>query len=333
MFARSSSYSMVKFSPDGQSVVTCFGDGTLYQWSLATNDLEKQFAMSNITIFDFSSDKSLVYGISKDLTIKVWRLDHPNKIQFGLSAIPGVKEFKQIECHDNYVVLNANNGRLYFVNPEQNKVEVEFQIGTLFINEFQIAKDKLFLITSNGIVHMYDINVLIQKHNNSANKRLTMGLSEGLVYTLLVRNEYKEAFINPRPESNPPLHSKEDVLFTKLGSGVSLSSSSSASLSEISQCQHELFTSLFQQAKIDPHNSRIQHCQMRRVLHYYGEYPENYRSLIWRFLLQTPGNREAFNGLTSRGTHPNLADLFKNLKEVSHSEFEKTEKVCSALVY
>ncbi|CAG9332332.1 unnamed protein product [Blepharisma stoltei] len=333
MYARSNSYSMVKFSPDGQSIITCFREGTIFQWSLSTNDLEKQFAMSSIDIFDFN--QGILYGVGKDLSIKVWRLDSPQKLEYSFGPIPGVKDFSKMQCYKRHVVLSADNGRLYFIDPVECKIEFEFQIGTLFIVDFQIIHDKLFLILSNGTVNAYDFSTLLNKCTSIANKRLSMGLEENLVYTHLPKSTFNETFIHPNLDSNPPLNPKEDVLFTKIGTNMSILSTptGSSSVSDTLQCQHELFINLFKQAKLDPHDCKIQHCQLRRILHYYGEYPEEHRSLIWRFLLQTPGNREAFKGLTDRGTHPNFAYIFKDMKNMSHNDYDKTEKVCSALAY
>jgi hypothetical protein len=43
--------------------------------------------------------------------------------------------------------------------------------------------------------------------------------------------------------------------------------------------------------------------KLEELLHKYGEYPVRYRRLVWQFLLQLPGNRDAFEQLQRRGMH------------------------------
>ena len=48
------------------------------------------------------------------------------------------------------------------------------------------------------------------------------------------------------------------------------------------------------------------------ILKSYGEYPAKYRALIWRSLLQLPGNHTAYGALLERGTHPVYANLHRD---------------------
>lgn len=48
-----------------------------------------------------------------------------------------------------------------------------------------------------------------------------------------------------------------------------------------------------------------------KMLKNYGEYPEKYRGLIWRYLLNLPLNKEAYGNLLDRGVHP----AFEKLKD------------------
>nr|CAD7441920.1 unnamed protein product [Timema bartmani] len=67
--------------------------------------------------------------------------------------------------------------------------------------------------------------------------------------------------------------------------------------------------------------------RLRPILKQFGEYPESYRPLIWRTILEVPRNQAAFVGLVNRGVHSSyqLVDkdfpmenrpLIKNLKRV-----------------
>ena len=50
---------------------------------------------------------------------------------------------------------------------------------------------------------------------------------------------------------------------------------------------------------------------LQRLLQEHGAFPEAYRLLCWRFLLQLPENRDAFDALRRRGMHESVASLQK----------------------
>jgi len=49
--------------------------------------------------------------------------------------------------------------------------------------------------------------------------------------------------------------------------------------------------------------------RLRRVVRWFGEYPETYRLFIWRSILQVPENHAAFKSLHDKGTHIAYAAL------------------------
>lgn len=72
-------------------------------------------------------------------------------------------------------------------------------------------------------------------------------------------------------------------------------------------------TKLFLQATI-----MLDLTRLRPILKEFGEYPESYRSLIWKSILSLPENQAAYIALINKGIHPAFSSLDK--------EFPLTDK-------
>ena len=69
------------------------------------------------------------------------------------------------------------------------------------------------------------------------------------------------------------------------------------------------------------------------MLRHFGEYPEKYRTLIWRYLLSLPLNKSAFEGLIRQGPHPSFQALHKRFPLKSYKLYNKLVRVLSALAH
>ena len=78
---------------------------------------------------------------------------------------------------------------------------------------------------------------------------------------------------------------------------------------------------------------KLSHQKLGRILKGYGQYPERYRSFIWRTLLELPGNEQAFTTLVSRGVHPEYKNLAEKFQIKSPRLTRVLEKILSALAY
>lgn len=337
MRSKGNAFLCMQFYPDGNSILTNFDDGKLYMWRLSDNKLENQFAFSDIVRFTLSFEENCVYGVGRKGQIFVWRIDDTSKIAQVVQTIPGTTDLIQIKSTNEGLFAVGNNGRFYAINTKQWRVEYELQLGLQIIQSFDIKCDKLALGTNKGLVHVYELNTLNEKNAFECQQKIARGLEKDLVYTFLIVQEPDDREIFEEADSQPSLMSKEDIVFTKIGREyVKTPIGSSDGISTVSQenkCQHDLFKKIFGVAKMTPHETSIKHCNLKKIFQVKGEYPEKYRGLIWRFMLQLPNNVDSFAGLYSRGTHPDLITLFQNFKKTSQNEFSRTERVTSALCY
>ena len=69
------------------------------------------------------------------------------------------------------------------------------------------------------------------------------------------------------------------------------------------------------------------------MLAQYGQFPDKYRLLTWKYLLELPLNKEAFTSLLNRGVHANFKTLHRRLNVDSSRVYNKLVRMMSALAH
>jgi hypothetical protein len=67
------------------------------------------------------------------------------------------------------------------------------------------------------------------------------------------------------------------------------------------------------------------------MLKQFGEYPEKYRFLTWKYLLDLPLNKESYAALVRRGVHPVFKNLHKKYPIAQNKLYNKLVRTLSAL--
>ncbi|KAM3959623.1 TBC1 domain family member 31 [Aphomia sociella] len=73
--------------------------------------------------------------------------------------------------------------------------------------------------------------------------------------------------------------------------------------------------------------------RLRRILMQYGEYPDKFRSIIWRSLLNTPRNKNAYSSLIDKGIHPAYKDIEKQFTIHSSVTLKSLKRLLSCLAH
>jgi WD40 repeat protein len=73
--------------------------------------------------------------------------------------------------------------------------------------------------------------------------------------------------------------------------------------------------------------------RLRRILMQYGEYPDKFRSVIWRSLLNTPKNKIAYSALVDKGIHPSYKDIEKQFTIHSAATLKNLKRLLSCLAH
>lgn len=73
--------------------------------------------------------------------------------------------------------------------------------------------------------------------------------------------------------------------------------------------------------------------KLKGFLNHYGGYPDQYRQLIWRFLLKLPENRSGYESLLDQGTHPSFKNFRSKFPLKSDRAARSMERMLSCLAY
>ncbi|CAB3230165.1 unnamed protein product [Arctia plantaginis] len=73
--------------------------------------------------------------------------------------------------------------------------------------------------------------------------------------------------------------------------------------------------------------------RLRRILMQYGEYPDKFRSIIWRSLLDTPRNKIAYAALIDKGIHAAYRDIEKQFTIHSSITLKNLKRLLSCLAH
>jgi hypothetical protein len=71
--------------------------------------------------------------------------------------------------------------------------------------------------------------------------------------------------------------------------------------------------------------------KLRQMLKQFGEFPEKYRFLTWKYLLDLPLNKDSFSVLMKRGIHPVFKFLHKKYPIAEHRLYNKLVRTLSTL--
>jgi hypothetical protein len=77
----------------------------------------------------------------------------------------------------------------------------------------------------------------------------------------------------------------------------------------------------------------MNHGKLKGFLLHFGEFPEKYRLLIWKVLLQLPENRTAFRALSDKEIHPTLKNFRSRYPMKSERLAKSLEKVCLFVLF
>jgi hypothetical protein len=316
-----SHFAAAKFSADSQAVVTAFEDGSVYQWNIGKFDCDTRLELpcAKLNAFDLGGD----YMAAGAGSLYVWEVGGLPQV---LSSLPGVTAYTQVRFMSSSLLsVLGNDNKLYFIDLQTLEVKGKAaeDLAAVVTYAADVRGTRLAIVLGNGQVNLYELPCVLRQQQAAAQKRLERGLAADLTH--LQRQPLGTLPSGPFQVQAAP---QETIVFRKRGVAPSVKSSEAPE-----SCQHALFQPLFKVAKVDSATSSLQHCNLKKMLECYGEYPEKYRVLVWRFLLQLPNNSEAYTGLYNKGVHSAWAQLHKKYPVKSQALFSKLERVLSSLAY
>ena len=88
---------------------------------------------------------------------------------------------------------------------------------------------------------------------------------------------------------------------------------------------------VFQLASFASPNIKVTENKLLAFYEKHGSFPDQYRPLIWRYLLKLPENSEIFTDLAQRGIHASYENLNNLFPLKSDRDFKRLQLLCSMM--
>jgi hypothetical protein len=257
--------------------------------------------------------------------------------------------------------------------PKQCTVLYEIAVPNEAITSFALDRAGKYLTatTSTGTLKLYDLKVALDTASQVKDARKRMGMAPDQVtmalHTRTPLASSRGDFPKPPPETMWSSHANPDGLggdaagtvtsdlienvFGRANNTYSSAKKSSKGASTSKQSVLSKSTTdysklnpghaknanrwepLYRLARLDPKETRLNTRKLRTLLDSYGEYPQKYRLLCWRFLLELPENHDAFALLANKEIHVAFSGLNDRYPLKNQRVFKKLQAVLSALAY
>ncbi|CAG4987353.1 unnamed protein product [Parnassius apollo] len=285
----------IMFTPAGDYLVACFQNNTVQIWKHDTMKSVKQIIPSE--------------------------LKHMKNIAFTMNgramAMAGLVPTLILFSMDTWKVLRSIDLTKYNIRGVQ---QVAF-IPQLFDGG---SNKILAMLSSDCTLHLLDLEALkiiytICPESSSIKKIVVsqtgkfflciLQLGEVNIYnTSLVLDMAKSAILGPETKE------------------VSTSSTITYKCIPQQHCLNKLAVEQKMRACMDS-------ARLRRILMQYGEYPDKFRSIIWKSLLNTPRNKVAYSALVDKGIHPTYKNIEKQFTIHSSITLKNLKRLLSCLAH
>ncbi|KAI9356508.1 hypothetical protein DFJ73DRAFT_822843 [Zopfochytrium polystomum] len=312
------------FSPTGESVITAFNDGTILFWDSQTfhvrwkisidifaADLEdhppsqeasRAFAVPRTRHFAVSVDGEYMVYAGLVASIYVWSLVEKRLIHEILIPQFGSRLVSQVEFVGNttYVAAISTAGEIVFVEAVEARFAGHLS-GKHTFRSFSLSPDgrvmSLLLMDAKYSLRVIRLDQILKlSARNQPEEEKVEELSKG------------DHEVEHQEDSKPPPSKKIQLEMVRAPSFVDLVESKRDS-------------------------SILSRRKLTRFLRHYGAYPDDFRQLIWRFLLRLPENRGPYETLLEKGPHACVKDFRKKFPIKSDRLLKSMERVLSAVAH
>ncbi|XP_053610994.1 TBC1 domain family member 31 [Plodia interpunctella] len=283
----------ILFTPGGDYLVACFQNDTIQIWKNETMKSVKQIIPSD--------------------------LKHMKNIAFTMNgramAMAGLTPTLILFSMDTWKALKSIDLSKYGINGAQ---QIAF-IPQVFDGG---ANKILAILSSDCTLRLFDVESLVVMHNinpaSSGIKRFVVSPTGKYFLCILQLGEVN-------------IYNSSYVIDTTQNPIIEIRNNDSPSTSVQKYVLEEETPSKDQVE----HKMRVcmDSARLRRILMQYGEYPEKFRSVIWRSLLNTPRNKHAYASLIDKGIHPAYKDIEKQFTIHSSATLKNLKRLLSCLAH
>ncbi|KAI8915528.1 hypothetical protein BC831DRAFT_432109 [Entophlyctis helioformis] len=306
----------VIFSKDGLSIVAAFEDGSIFFWMIDSFSLQWRITLDQMTgavsgaemnttqlltsprfsYFALSYNGELFAFSGLSSTVYVWNMVEKRLLHEILIPAFHSTLIVQIEFvgPTNLLALLSSTGVLIFIDAAEAKFAGQLQ-GRHRFHSFATSPDGLVLAS-----------ILLDAKHAVSLVRLDAILYPEETHGVLNEDQQLESRSRsqaPKPETKRAIVTME---------------------------QPKTFYDLVESKE---ETSVLNKRKLARFLAHYGEYPAQYRPLIWRFLLKLPESRAGYEALLDQGVHPSFKDFRKRFPLKSDRKAKSMEKILSCLAF
>eukprot|EP00516_Mucochytrium_quahogii_P000444 CAMPEP_0203751130 /NCGR_PEP_ID=MMETSP0098-20131031/5251_1 /ASSEMBLY_ACC=CAM_ASM_000208 /TAXON_ID=96639 /ORGANISM=" , Strain NY0313808BC1" /LENGTH=1221 /DNA_ID=CAMNT_0050640713 /DNA_START=57 /DNA_END=3719 /DNA_ORIENTATION=- len=318
-----------------------------------------------LTCFCVSPDSRFALAGGKGPLLFLWELGARALIR--VIELPGtVSSVDQVDfVPDSFLVATlADDGIIRIINAlgENCKMAQEISNETGAFLSFALTSTKLAGCLSNGTLTLHDLGAA-KTHNERIQKmKQVMGRDPALDQNrafLTTYSSFQPATAPPKTQDVENIPVNQDVVENSQEMHSSPEPSKTTKRRDV-QCETETkhgslnmkMSQVEAETLKDPlvfddtraplvrlaHDLKkdeidLNEERLGRMLRYFGEFPDTYRNLVWRFLLRLPENSDAYGGLVRKGAHPAWQCLYEKYPVRSHKVFARFERVMFALAH
>lgn len=283
----------VMFSPGGDYLVACFQNDTVQIWK-------------------HESMKSVKQIIPNDLK-------HMKNIAFTMNgramAMAGLTPTLILFSMDTWKALKSIDLMKYDISGAQ-------QIA--FIPQvFDGGANKILAILSSDctlrLLNLETLTIIHSIYPESSGIRKFVVSPSGKYFLCILKlgevNIYNSSYVMDKAQEGDTEQNQQTVSFPCMSSYKSVLPDNSRA--EVEQKMRVCMDSV----------------RLRRILMQYGEYPDKFRAIIWRSLLDTPRNKVAYSALIDKGIHPVYKDIEKQFTIHSSITLKNLKRLLSCLAH
>eukprot|EP00698_Gefionella_okellyi_P005649 TRINITY_DN15121_c0_g1_i1.p1 TRINITY_DN15121_c0_g1~~TRINITY_DN15121_c0_g1_i1.p1 ORF type:complete len:1344 (+),score=328.15 TRINITY_DN15121_c0_g1_i1:78-4109(+) len=328
------------FTPAGDAIITLLKDDSVILWDSATFKLRTQLHQPplpagdhlNLHTLAVSPDGRYLIGAGQSTFILLWDLaaDALVRVVQPPSPCKGVMHAEFMHDCQTCAML-FDDGIIRFVDVVTMKVSFQLTTNSVALSfALHPASKYAVVICNDATVQLFDLDVARSGYQAACQARLSAGFHPRNVYTYLkarsiiggeglsilsnqrtqspVSDALDEEDVVPRAAPVPVAAVERDAPAARRVD-VHAQRKASSSQEFLRHVAAPAGLPPFQVADLTPEARAENRHQLQQYLRRHGEYPESYRVLVWRFMLQLPNNTSEYQLLAARGVHPAFADL------------------------
>ncbi|KDO19862.1 hypothetical protein SPRG_14892 [Saprolegnia parasitica CBS 223.65] len=340
-----------QFVSNGELVAVCFRDDSILMWELSTLALKYRFSLPEyehppgLTRFSVSDNCRAIIASGHSPFIYVWEFESQTLIRIiELPAtVRRVFQHTFVPCTSTIISVLGDDGQLNFLNVSTSTPKVSLQVAHRAKAMTHFAMDGngkyLACCSSDGCLLLYDLDIARETAYAVQGIRERADADDNYLPTrssIPTPHLMDSLFGAPVKASYDPGTSTAPTPATPATATTptpTTPKTTATSKTPVTPIMSRTPTPRPPSMMMPPKDVALQKRRLAHLLRSYEMYPERYRMLAWRFLLELPENTDAFSLLLQKGVHPSCLHLARQYPIQNQRLFRRLQRVLSAVAH